>query len=151
MASELRNLDRTGRQILQILQSEARLPFSQVGVRVGLSGPAVAERVRQMQENGLIEGYQAVIAPDKAGFSIQAFIRLRTAPEHYPHLLELLENLPEVLECCHVTGEDAFILRVVARSTTALEQVIARLSPYGETFTSVVLSTSFRRGLRWEE
>jgi Lrp/AsnC family transcriptional regulator, leucine-responsive regulatory protein len=150
MADVLRHLDRTGRLILKILQAEARLPFSQVGKRVGLTGPAVAERVKRMEEEGLISGYHAGIMPDKAGFPIRAFIRLRTSPERYPRVLAALETVPEVLECCHVTGDDAFLIQVVSHSTESLEKVISRLSAFGETSTSIVLSTPLQRGLNWE-
>jgi Lrp/AsnC family transcriptional regulator, leucine-responsive regulatory protein len=150
MDAIFKNLDRTGRQILRILQNEARLPFSRVGARVGLTGPAVAERVKRMEEEGIILGYHAEIAPDLAGFPIRAFIRLKTSPDRYPRVQTVLSAMPEVLECHHVTGEDAFIIRVAASSTEGLEKVIARMSSYGETSTAVVLSTALQRGLNWE-
>lgn len=151
MSAEIERLDRTGRLILQILQTEGRLPFSQVGQKVGLTGPAVAERVRRMEEQGLIRGYHAEVDQTQVGFPIRAFIRLRTSPERYTRLLAVLKGLPEILECHHVTGEDAFVIRVSAASMESLEQIIARLSPFGETSTAVVLSTPLQRELAWNE
>jgi Lrp/AsnC family transcriptional regulator, leucine-responsive regulatory protein len=147
MTGEIKQLDSTGRKILSLLQQQARLPFSQIGQQIGLSGPAVAERVRRMEEDGLIKGYHAEIDPDAAGLPIRAFIRLQTSPERYPRLIKTLEEIPEVLEANHVTGEDAFYLRVAAESMEALEQVIGRLSPFGSTSTAMILSTPINRGL----
>lgn len=147
----IKSLDRAGQQILAALQKEARLTFSKIGRHVGLTGPAVAERVRRMEESGLIRGYHAEIDPHQAGLTVQAFIRLRTPPERYERLLSTLESLPQVIECHHVTGEDAFYLRISAPSTAALEQVIARLSRFGPTATAVILSTPLRRDLPLEE
>jgi Lrp/AsnC family leucine-responsive transcriptional regulator len=141
----IKPLDRVGQKIITALVQDARLPFREIGRQVGLTGPAVAERVRQMEDTGLIRGYHAEIDPQQAGCAVQAFIRLRTAPEHYPRLLKLLDALPDVIECHHVTGEDAFYLRVAAQSTSALEQVIARLSPFGATATAIILSTPLQR------
>lgn len=151
MTLGIKTLDRAGRQILAALQKEARLTFSQLGRQVGLTGPAVAERVRRMEEAGLIRGYHAELDPEQAGLVVQAFIRLRTTPERYPRLLALLDTLPQVIEAHHVTGEDAFYLRVAARSTAELEQVIDRFSPFGATATAVILSTPLRRSLPIEE
>jgi len=145
MTAEIKKLDPTGRKILNILQHQGRLSFSQIGQQVGLTGPAVAERVRRMEMDGLIQGYHARIDPDAAGLPIRAFIRLRTTPERYDRLLAALQNVPEVLECHHVTGEDAFYLRVAAATMGALESVIARLSPFGTTATAMILSTPLQR------
>lgn len=148
---EIQNLDRVGRRIMAALQRQARLTYTQVGRQVGLTGPAVAERVRRMEEGGLIRGYHADVDLARAGLPVQAFIRLRTPPERYPRLLAMLEGLPEVLECHHVAGEDAFILHVAAGSTLALEQVIGRLSPFGSTSTAIILSTPLRRPVALDE
>ena len=151
MTDEIKKLDRTGRLILRALQEDARQPFSQIGRGVGLTGPAVAERVKRMQEEGLIRGYHVDLNPDKAGLPIRAFIRLRTPPERYKRVLAILKELPSVLECHHVTGDDAFFIRVAVNTTEALEHIIAVLSPYGETSTAVVLSSPLQRELSWDE
>ncbi|MCE1252902.1 MAG: Lrp/AsnC family transcriptional regulator [Anaerolineae bacterium] len=151
MTDEIKKLDRTGRMILRALQEDARLPFSEIGRMVGLTGPAVAERVKRMEEDGLIRGYHVEINPDKAGLPIRAFIRLRTPPERYKRVLAVLEGLPSVLECHHVTGDDAFFIRVAVETTEALEHIIASLSPFGETSTAVVLSSQLQRDFNWQE
>ncbi len=138
-------LDQVGYQIVAALQRNARLTFREIGRQVGLTGPAVAERVRQMEEAGLLRGYHAEVDLEQTGHPVQAFIRLRTAPERYPRLLASLESMPAVVECHHVTGEDAFYIRVAAQSTAALERVIAGFSEFGETATSIILSTPFKR------
>ncbi len=140
-------LDRTGRTILHALQENARLSFSELGRMVHLTPPAAAERVRRLEEAGLIGGYHADIPPEKLGLPIQAFIRLRTPPERYPRILSAVQGIPEILECHHVTGDDAFIMRIAAASTHHLETIIDQLSPFGETSTAVVLSTPVRKRL----
>jgi Lrp/AsnC family leucine-responsive transcriptional regulator len=138
-------LDKTGRHLLRELQANARLSFSELGRRVGLSTPAVVERMRRLEEAGLITGYRAEVNPEKLGLAVTAFIRLFTTAKEYPRFLALAETLPEVLECYHVTGGESFVLKVVCESLVHLEAVIARLSPFGETSTSVVLSAPIHR------
>jgi Lrp/AsnC family leucine-responsive transcriptional regulator len=140
-------LDRTGRQILFTLQEEARISFSELGKKVGLTPPAAAERVRRLEEAGLISGYHACIPPEKLGLPIQAYLRLKTTPDRYPKVLAAVREMPEVMECHHVTGDDAFLLKVAAASPTHLEAIIARFSPFGETATAVILSTAVEKGL----
>ena len=147
MTGTIITLDATGRKILSLLQRQARLAFSEIGRQVGLSGPAVAERVRRMEEDGIISGYHAEINADAAGLPIRAFIRLTTPPQRYEQLTRTLQAIPEVLEAHHVTGEDAFYLRVAAPSMDALEQVIGRLSPFGSTSTAMILSTPVKRDM----
>jgi Lrp/AsnC family leucine-responsive transcriptional regulator len=147
MTGILQNMDPTGWKILSILQKQARLPFSQIGELVGLTGPAVAQRVKVLEASGMIRGYHAEIDPDAAGLPIHAFIRLQTLPQRYESLIKALETLPEILECHHVTGEDAFIIRVAASTMEALENVIRCLSPFGATATAMILSTPVQRNL----
>jgi len=148
MNAELEKLlDRTGIKILRALQENARLTYNQLGQIVGLTPPAAAERVRRMEEAGLIEGYHARVDPARLGLPIQAFLRLRTPAERYPRVLAAVREIPEVLECYHVTGEDAFILRIAAASTSHLENIIARFSPFGETATAIVLSSPVEKRL----
>lgn len=138
-------LDKTGQRLLRELQENARVSFSELGRRVGLSTPAVVERIRRLEEAGLVTGYRAEVSPEKIGLPVTAFIRLFTTAKEYPRFLALAETLPEVLECYHVTGGESFVLKVVCGSLVHLEAVIARLSPFGETSTSVVLSAPIRR------
>ena len=136
-----RLLDRTGLKILHALQGNARLSFSELGRQVALSSPAVAERVRKMEEAGIIGGYHARVEPEKVGFPIMAFVLLRTRAEKYPDIILLARRLPQILECHHVSGGESFIMKVIASSIPHLEDLIERLSPFGETSTLIVLSS----------
>lgn len=133
-------LDPTGLKLLRALQEDARLSFSELGRRVNLSTPAVSERVRRMEEAGLIVGYHAVVDAARLGWPITAFIRLFTAAKHYPRFLELAQAMPEVVECYHVTGSEAFVIKARVETVGKLEALIEQLSPFGETATAVVLS-----------
>ncbi|MCB0193794.1 MAG: Lrp/AsnC family transcriptional regulator [Anaerolineae bacterium] len=134
-------LDHVGWQILRELQEDARLSFTELGRRVGLSLPAVAERVRRMEEAGIILGYRADVNTAKIGVSMVAFIRLTTSGSQYPKIIALAQDLPEVMECHHLTGTDSFIMKVIVSSIAHLETLITRLSTYGQTTTSIVLSS----------
>lgn len=138
-------LDPVGRKLLRALQENARLSFSELGRRVGLSSPAVTERVRKLEELDIITGYHAEVNPAALGYGVMAFIRLTTTTEKYPRVLELAQRLPEIRECHHVTGGEAFILKVLATSIPHLESIIAQLSAFGATNTSIVLSSPVRK------
>ncbi len=138
-------LDKTGQQLLRELQENARLSFSELGRRVGLSTPAVVERMRRLEEAGLVTGYRAEVSPERIGLPVTAFIRLFTTAKEYPRFLALAGAMPEILECYHVTGGESFMLKVVVESLVHLESVIARVSPFGETATSVVLSAPIKK------
>jgi Lrp/AsnC family leucine-responsive transcriptional regulator len=134
-------LDRVGRKLLRALQENARLSYSELGRQLSLSSPAVTDRMRKMEEAGLITGYHAEVNPTLLGYGVLAFIRLSTSTDKYPSVLELVQGLPEIRECHHVTGSEAFILKVLATSIPHLESIIAQLSAYGATGTSIVLSS----------
>lgn len=138
-------LDPTGLKLLRALQTDARLSFSELGRRVNLSTPAVSERVRRMEDAGLILGYHAAVDAAKLGWPITAFIRLFTSAKHYPRFLELARTTPEVVECYHVTGSEAFVIKARVESVGKLEALIERLNPFGETSTSVVLSAPVQK------
>jgi Lrp/AsnC family leucine-responsive transcriptional regulator len=134
-------LDSTGWQILQALQEDARLSFAEIGRRVGLSPPAVAERVRRMEEVGIISGYRVEINAEKIGLPLTALIALTTTPQQYPQVIALMNNLPEIRSCRHVTGNSSFVIEANAASIAHLERIIEQLSQYGQTSTSIVLSS----------
>jgi Lrp/AsnC family leucine-responsive transcriptional regulator len=137
-------LDRTSWKLLQVLQTNGRMSFSELGRRVGLTSPAVAERLRKMEEAGIITGYRADVNPEKVGLSLTAIIGLTTSPDRYPQIITLIQNMPEVLECHHVTGNYSFVMKIIAKSTAHLESAIAQLSQYGSTTTSIVLSSPIK-------
>ncbi len=134
-------LDRIGRKILAALQENARIPLSRIGQKVGLSAPAVAERVKRLEETGVITGYHARIDPAVMGRSVSAFIHLTTDARHYPAVKSLAADMPQISACHHISGDASFILHVRVDDVTALEKVVARLSPLGQTRTAIVLST----------
>jgi Lrp/AsnC family leucine-responsive transcriptional regulator len=136
-----RLLDKAGREILQALQENARVSWSALGRRVGLSAPAVAERVRRMEDAGLVTGYRAAVDLEKLGFPVSAIIRVSAPEEKCPPLKTMIKALPEVLACHHVTGSDAYVLTVAATSVKHLESLIERLGRYGTPTTSVILSS----------
>jgi Lrp/AsnC family leucine-responsive transcriptional regulator len=136
-----KHLDDIGRQILRALQEDARISFSELGRRVGLSSPAVAERVRRMEEAGIILGYRATVDFERVGYPITAFIRVNTSGPKVREADEMVKAIPEVLECHHLTGDDCFILKVAVSSVRHLEEVICQMGTYGQTTTSIVLSS----------
>ena len=140
-------LDEVGWRILRELQLDARLSFAELGRRVGLSLPAVAERVRRMEEAEIIAGYHAALNPEKIGLPVMAFIRITTSGENYASIIALARTLPEIIECHHLTGTDSFIMKVVTASISHLEQLIGHLSTFGQTATSIVLSSPVTKQL----
>ena len=103
--------DDIGRQILRILQEDGRISFNELGRKVGLSSPAVAERVRRMEEAGIILGYRAIVDQSRVGYPIMAFVRLSIPVSFLAQADELAKSIPEVLECHHLTGSDGVILK----------------------------------------
>lgn len=136
-----RLLDDIGWHILQELQQNARISFAELGRRVGLSIPAVTERVHRMEDAGIITGYHADVAPEKVGYPITAFIRMSITGNVSAQIVDLVEGLTEVSECHRGTGGDSFIMKVRISSVSHLEELIEKLLPYGTTTTSIVLSS----------
>ena len=108
---------------------------------MGLSSPAVTERVRKLEVAGIIQKYTAQIDLSALGATIQAFVKLTTSPQNYPHIHSLVDQTPAFLECHHLTGDASFIIRVVTYSLPQLETLLQKLSRYGATQTALVLST----------
>lgn len=139
-------LDGTGWLLLQELQQNARLSYSELGQRVGLSAPAVADRIRRMEEAGVITGYHAEVNMGKLGLPVTAIVRLGSVAGQSCNLVaRRVSEIPEVLECYRVTGNDSVIVKVVATSVAHLEQIIDQLTLHGQTTTSIVLSKPQQR------
>lgn len=134
-------LDDIGLKILRELQTNARISFSEIGRRVGLSSPAVAERVYKMEDTGIIKGYHAQLNPDYFGHKISAFITISTQSEKYPKITALAQQQNEILECHHISGSESLILKVVSNSIPSLDRLVETLSRFGQTKTAIVLST----------
>jgi Lrp/AsnC family leucine-responsive transcriptional regulator len=142
-------LDQLGWRILDELQRDARLSYSEIGRRVGLSTPAVRERIARMEDSGLITGYHAAVDAALAGYPVSAFVRVTVAGDERTarKLAADVVRMPEIRECHRATGDHAFFLKVDAPSVVALERLIDRLTPYGMTSTSIVLSSPLRRSV----
>jgi len=126
--------------ILQCLQSNSRESFASIGRKVGLTAPAVAERVKKMEDMGILQGYKTKISPYKVGYQLKAIITLRAFMGKLKPFLEAVKTLDEVLNCYRVTGNENIIMEVVLRDQFHLEKFIDRLIQYGETRTHVILS-----------
>ncbi len=134
-------LDATNIRILRELQRDPRLTMTALGRRVGLSSPAVTERVRRLEEGGVIRGYQIEIDPSALGLPIAAYIRIRPNPGQLPKISDLARKIPEVVECHRVTGEDCFILKVYLPSLDQLDRILDGFLMYGNTTTSLIQSS----------
>lgn len=138
-------IDDIDRKILKELQQDARVSYAELGRRVGLTTPAVIERVRKLEDAGVITGYRAVIDTAKVGLPITAFVRMSITGVDYSHIIEVAEQSNEVLECHRGTGGDSFIMKIAVSSVEHLQEVIDRLVPYGITTTTIVLSSPVKR------
>jgi Lrp/AsnC family leucine-responsive transcriptional regulator len=140
-------LDDVDWRILLELQEDGRAPFAELGRRVGLSTPAVIERVRRLEAAGVITGYHAAIDPSRIGRGILALVRVREDGRGDMHrrLQRVLADCPEVVEAYHVTGDDCVVCKVHVASVGELERVIGELAQHGSTTTSVVLSSPVPR------
>ena len=140
-----RLLDSVGWHILRELQANARIPFSELGRRVGLSSPAVTERVRRMEDAGIISGYHVTLNLAMVGLPMQAIMRIRAYAGRSPQIAARVCDMPEVLECHKVTGSDCYVMKVAVESVQHLEAIIDSLAHYGDVTTSLVLSTPVER------
>ncbi|MFD3534917.1 Lrp/AsnC family transcriptional regulator [Streptomyces sp. NPDC058664] len=132
-------------RILEALQSEGRASFAELARTVSMSPSAVTERVRRLEEAGVITGYTATVDQDRLGLPILAFVRLRYPHGNYKPFHDLLDTTPEVLEAHHVTGDDCFVLKVAARSMRHLEEISGKIATLGAVTTSVVYSSPLPR------
>ena len=134
-------LDDIDRKILGELSSDGRVSIAELGRRVNLSSPAVAERVQRLERSGVITGYRAEIDPRALGYQLTAIVRIKPAAGRLPRIPELALEVPQVVECHRITGEDCFYLKVYLRSIDELSGLLDQFLVYGETTTSIVNST----------
>ena len=132
-------LDPTDVAIIEVLQEDGRIAISELGRRVGLSQPATSERVKRLEERGIITGYTAKINPAALGLRMMAVIRLRTTHEHIQVCLKQFSEMPHVMEVLRLTGEDCFILKVFVPSPQELEAIVDAVARHGAVTTSLVL------------
>jgi Lrp/AsnC family leucine-responsive transcriptional regulator len=144
-------LDATNRRILEELGRDARLSMAELGRRVSLSAPAVAERVQRLEREGVITGYRAEIDPKAIGYPIAVVVRVRPGSRQLQRIPEIARETPEVVECFRITGEDCFFLKLHLRAIDDLEEILDRFTPFGQTTTSIIHSAPVpRRGLPLE-
>lgn len=134
-------LDKVDTAILKALQANGRQSIADLARGINMSHSAAAERVRRLEEAGVISGYAAQVDPERLGFTILAYLRLRYPSSVYEPLHTLLAGIPEVVEAHHVTGDDCFIMKVVATGMKHLEQISGRIGTLGSVTTSVVYSS----------
>lgn len=141
--------DDVDRQILAVLQEDCKTPLARIGQLVGLSAPSVVERIRKLEGSGVIRGYHALLSARHIGLDVTAFIGVSI---NYPKMIgtfeQLVAELPDVLECHHVTGEHTLLLKVKTRNTATLEQILSRIRSMAgveRTHTMIVLSTQSER------
>ncbi|MEQ9437816.1 MAG: Lrp/AsnC family transcriptional regulator [Cyclobacteriaceae bacterium] len=132
--------DKLNLKILENLQQNARVSVSDISKEVGLSAPAVAERIRRMEEAGIIQSYGVVLDYEKLGYALQAFVTVRIYANQGPHLVHFLKQKKEVTACYAVTGREGYYIELRVANLKSLERIIAKLTEFGEPNTSIVLS-----------
>ena len=136
-------VDATDLQLLRELQRDARVSLAELGRRVGLSAPAVADRLRRLEDEAVIAGYRAEIDPRALGYDLSAILRVRPDARQLPKIADIARDTHEVVECERVTGDDCFVMRLHVRDVGHLEEVLDRFTPFGRTTTSIVQSSPF--------
>jgi Lrp/AsnC family leucine-responsive transcriptional regulator len=134
-------LDPINRRILGELQRDGRLSMAELGRRVSLSAPAVAERVQRLERAGVITGYRAQVDPKAVGYPIGVVVRVRPSTRQLQLIPDTAREIPQVVECHRVTGEDCFLVRLQLGSMDELEPILDRLLVYGQTTTSIIHSS----------
>ncbi|MGZ4184852.1 MAG: Lrp/AsnC family transcriptional regulator [Solirubrobacteraceae bacterium] len=133
--------DATDLALLGELQSDARLSLAELGRRVGLSSPAVAERMQRLERDGVVRGYRVELDPAALGYGLSAVIRVRPAPRQLHKVADVARGAPEVVECHRITGEDCYLIKAHIRSMAHLEELLDELAPFGQTTTSIIQSS----------
>jgi Lrp/AsnC family leucine-responsive transcriptional regulator len=145
-----RQLDPTDMLIIEIMQTDGRISVSELGRMVGLSQPAASERLKRLEERGIIQGYGARINTAALGLRMMAVIRLRTTHEHIRACLRQFSEMPQIVEVLRLTGEDCFVLKVLVPSPSELEIIVDSIARYGAVTTSLVLRSEPMKPIRRE-
>ena len=141
LRSEETGLDSIDAAILRELCADARIPRAELSRRVGLSAPSVADRVRRLEDVGIITGYGARIDPARLGYGLTILIRARPLPGEMKNMIEAIQETPQIVACDRVSGEDCFVARAHVRDVAEMEAVIDRIVPFGATNSSIVQSS----------
>lgn len=140
-------LDELDVRILKSLVANARISTAEIARSIGMSSPSVAERVKRLEEAGVITGYSATISPEAIGFLISVWLRIRPVPGALKKVAEIIREIPEIVECDRVTGEDCFLARAHLKSVADMERVIDLIVPHAMTNTSIIQSSPMKRRL----
>lgn len=140
-------LDATDRLLIDHLVDDARLSLKELAARVGLSSPSVSERLRRLEERGVIRGFTVAVDPEVLGYALQAMVRIRPMPGKLHIVDKMLREIPELVECDKVTGDDCFIARILARSMTHLDGMLDGIAEHAQTNTAVVKAQTVQRRL----
>ena len=144
-ASDRELLDLTNLRIIEELVLDARITTAELGRRVNLSAPAVADRVQRLERAGVITGYHASVDPKALGYALAVVVRVAPATRQLQRIPEIARDIPEVVECHRITGEDCFFVKLHLRSIDDLEEILDRFTPYGRTTTSIIHSSPVER------
>lgn len=138
-------MDSTDIRILKILQQEARISMKELGLRVNLTSPAVSERIKRLEESGVIEGYAAIVNPKKLKLHVEAIVHVSMKVSSHERFKKLAIEEREIIECHHVTGEDCMTVKVVCEDTHRLEEILDKIQAIGDTRTAIILSSPLKR------
>jgi Lrp/AsnC family transcriptional regulator, leucine-responsive regulatory protein len=134
-------LDTVNRRLLSELQADPRMTMSALARRVGMSSPAVTERVQRMERAGVIRGYRIDVDPAALGLPVTAWVRVRPGPGQLPKIAQLAVGLPQISECHRISGEDCFLIKVHAATIESLTETLDKILVFGQTITSIVHSS----------
>ena len=134
-------LDQVNRSLLRELAAEPRITMSALARRVGMSAPAVSERIQRLERAGVITGYRVDISPAALGLPVTAFVRIRPTAGQLPRIAQLARETPEISECHRISGEDCFLIKMHAATIEGLEKTLDCFLTYGQTISSIVVST----------
>ena len=138
-------MDNIDKKILELLQDNGRITVKEITQTISLTAPAVSERIKRMEKEGIIEGYTAIVNPKKIGRTVHAIINVSIQPQDRENLLDLVEKEPLVVECYHVTGDYSYLIKVDAHEIDDLEKLIIKFQKLGRTSTHIILSTPIER------
>ncbi|MGW4844184.1 Lrp/AsnC family transcriptional regulator [Nocardia brasiliensis] len=140
LADRARLLDEVNVRLLNELHADPRLSMSELARRVGMSAPAVTERVQRLEQSGVITGFRMEVDPAALGMPVTALVRIRPGPGQLPKIVAAARDTPQVVECFRITGEDCFLLKVHGPSIGELEELLDGFLMFGQTTTSIVVS-----------
>ncbi len=140
-------IDNINRRILKALQKNARISYAELGKQVHLSAPAVAERIRKLEQDGVISGYSVSVDMDKLGLPVVAIVQCKVFRAMERQFKELLLTIPDIIECYNTTGEQAFVIKVATRSMARLDEILELFGDMSDTNTMMILSTPVHRAL----